>query len=143
MDAAGPYHDQPEPAKLQTIWSVPTQDAGANSSVEFTRSRPGLQNTVETAAMGTTQLDEHRELAKSMELQVATMNQAISQLRQDHEKQISAMQEFYNNQISIIRQEYSQLSSKDRTSSSGAQMQQVEQVPPQVSAAELLSKLMN
>lgn len=43
-----------------------------------------------------------------METQVTSLNQAIGQLKQGHEKQIATMQEFYNAQVDKIRREYSQ-----------------------------------
>lgn len=75
-----------------------------------------------------------------METQVTSLNQAIGQLRQDHEKQIASMQEFYSAEIDKIRQEYSQLSSTKRAD---VQLAPVEKVPSQATATELLSKLMN
>lgn len=50
------YQDLPEQAKLQTIWSVPTQEGCAlskDNSVDLAHSRPRLQNTLETAGITT------------------------------------------------------------------------------------------
>ena len=44
----------------------------------------------------TSNLDENKETATQMDGQIQMMNQAITQLREDHSQQINGMKEFYN-----------------------------------------------